>query len=174
MIRNRRARRPSRTPWPASWMTKRELLVASRLHLAIVALVVLWFYLVVGQFVAPAFTDCWGYLVVQIAVVIGVLLALSRLLATNGGLSWPAHLIVVAAVYADVLANVAGFYQRYAAYDKFMYTLGPAMLAVVAVDLFAARMTQSGPGGAHSRRRSMRRGRGSSGCRSAISHRTHR
>src|SRR5829696_1627444 len=87
-IRSRRDRRAA-APRPTSWMTKRELLVASRLHLSLLTLTGLWIYLLVGQIVAPGFTDYWGYLMVQIPVVLVTVLALSRWLAASGGLGWP-------------------------------------------------------------------------------------
>ena len=133
-------------------MTKRELLVASRLHLAILALTGLWIYLLVGQIVAPGFTDYWGYLMVQIPVVLVVVLALSRWLAASGGLSWPCHLIVVAAVYADTIGNAAGLYRRFDVYDKIIHVIGPAAIAAVSYDIYTNRLRrETGPGSVPSR-----------------------
>lgn len=138
-VRSRRSReRDATPPPPASWMTKRQLLEASRLHLAVVALLGLLVYLLMGQIVTPGFTDYWGYLLVQIAVVTAAMLGLNRATAATGGLSWITCLIVVGAVYADTFGNAAGMYERYAAFDKFVHAIGTAALAVASYELLVA------------------------------------
>jgi uncharacterized membrane protein YjdF len=90
-------------------------------------------YLLVRQALAPGFTDYWGYIVLQVAATLVLLLGLGVAFAREGGLSWYTHLVVTANTWADTLGTAGHLYERHASYDKVTHFFaGVAIVAAVA------------------------------------------
>ena len=99
------------------------------------ALGVLLLCMVIGQIVNPGFTGYWGYIVAQIGATIVAVSWISKLFASEGGLSWLTHMIIVAVTYADTLGTAADFYDSYQVYDKITHFGGGAILAATAYEI---------------------------------------
>ncbi|MCK9518013.1 MAG: phosphatase PAP2 family protein [Dehalococcoidia bacterium] len=95
-------------------------------------------FLVVGEIVAPGFTAFWGYLLVQMAATLVLLLTGETFFRGQGGLSWQTHLIAVACGYADTLGTAGNLYANLAEYDKITHFAGVAAVTAAAYDCLRA------------------------------------
>jgi PAP2 superfamily len=129
----------------AAWLNAaaREIAEQPRLKFTVYSLAFLLTYMVAREIVDPGFTNYWGYMVVQIAVTIVIVLYLSERFAEQGGLSLLSHAIVVVTTYADTLGTAGHMYDRYITYDKVTHFLGTAAVASVCADCLLA-MTRKG------------------------------
>jgi hypothetical protein len=78
-----------------------------------VGLAGLLLYLLIRQAIQPGFTDYWGFMVVQIAVMLVFVVAMSSVFAREGGLSWYTHLVVTGNTWADTLGTAGHLYERH-------------------------------------------------------------
>jgi hypothetical protein len=105
-----------------------------RARLSMIGLGVLLTYLLANQVVDPGFTDYWGYLVFQVAIIMLALLAGEVYFAEQGGLSWITHAIAVACCWADVLGTAGHLYARIDEYDKLTHFAGVGAVTAFAYD----------------------------------------
>jgi uncharacterized membrane protein YjdF len=91
-------------------------------------------YLLVAQIHNPGFTDFWGYLVGQVAVILIILVGGEAIFSREGGLSWITHGIAVFCCFADVLGTDGDLYARIDEYDKLTHFAGVAALTAAAYD----------------------------------------
>lgn len=91
-------------------------------------------YLVVGDIVAPGFTDYWGYMVLQMTVILALLTAGEVVFREQGGLSWVTHGIAVSTGYADVFGTAGDLYARVDEYDKLTHFFGTAAVTAGVYD----------------------------------------
>lgn len=117
----------------------REMARVPRLRFTIYALGLLLTYLLVRQAVDPGFTNYWGYMVVQIALTIVVILVFSVHYAEEGGFSLLTLGIVVVTTYADTLGTAGHMYDRFISYDKVTHFLGCAAVASAVGDLLIVK-----------------------------------
>jgi uncharacterized membrane protein YjdF len=111
---------------------------------SILALGVLWLYLVVRQIVDPGFTHYWGYMVAQITATIVILVVMEIHFTAEGGLSWLTYIVATVATWADTLGTAAGMYSRYSWYDKVIHFGGGVAITAVAADLLFAHRRKRG------------------------------
>jgi hypothetical protein len=105
-------------------------------RLAVLALSGILAYLLVGQIVAPGFTDHWGYFPPQISFYLAAIIVGETMFRREGGLFGALTLTaVVAAVAADVFGTSDDLYATYAAYDKIVHFLGTAAFTAVMIDI---------------------------------------
>jgi hypothetical protein len=102
------------------------------------ALATLFAYLVAREAIDPGFTDYWGFMLVQIAGTLAVVVALTIWLAPQGGLSWYTHLVVTVNTWADTLGTAGHLYERHAMYDKVTHFLAGVALTAAAADILRA------------------------------------
>lgn len=142
-------RAPGRTPRPplrlpaglrSAWHALLETLRLRRaVRLAVLALGGLLGYLLIGQLVAPGFTDHWGYHTAQLCFYLTVALVGEACFRREGGLfGAPTLAVVVAATGADVLGTTDDLYATYVAYDKIVHFFGTAAITAVVLDLLLA------------------------------------
>jgi hypothetical protein len=62
-------------------------------------------YLLVRKPLEPGFTDHWGYMIVQIAGTLVLMLVLTVWSAPQGGFSWYTYLVVAVNTWADTLGT---------------------------------------------------------------------
>lgn len=105
---------------------------------SILALGVLWLYLIVRQIVDPGFTHYWGYMVVQITATIIILIGLEIHFSAEGGLSWLTYIVATVSTWADTLGTAGSMYDRYSGYDKIVHFGGGVAITAVAADLLFA------------------------------------
>lgn len=105
-----------------------------RTRFTILALIGLLTYLIVGQLLYPGFTDYWGYMVIQMVVVLCLLVAGEIVFREQGGLSWITHMIAVTTSYADVFGTAGHLYSNWSHYDKITHFLGIAAVTAGAYD----------------------------------------
>jgi uncharacterized membrane protein YjdF len=115
----------------------------SRARFALLALGGLLTYLVAEQILDPGFTDFWGYLVGQVAVILVLLVVLEVLFEREGGLSWLTHVVAVACCYADVLGTDGNLYAAINEYDKITHFAGVAAVTAAAYDCLRALNTRA-------------------------------
>lgn len=92
-------------------------------------------YLLLGGALRPGLTDYWGYLVVQTALALVLLVLAEAWLADAGGLSWAARTLVSASLAADVFGNTARWYARHEAYDQLVHFVSITAITAVLADL---------------------------------------
>jgi len=98
--------------------------------------------LVAGEIFSPGFTRFWGYLTGQVVFVLLIVLLGEVVFPRQGGFSWVTHLVAIAACWADVLGNAAGFYRLFAEYDKITHFFGIAAVTSGAYDILRALAVQ--------------------------------
>jgi hypothetical protein len=106
--------------------------------LDVAALGALLICMVVGALLDPGFTDYWGYMVAQMVCTAAAVMWLTQRFASEGGLSWLTHVIIVVVTYADTFGTAAGMYDRYTVYDKITHFGGGAILAATAYEIILA------------------------------------
>jgi hypothetical protein len=110
----------------------------NRARFTLLALGGLLTYLIAEQNLDPGFTDFWGYLVGQVAVILLLLVVLEMLFEREGGLSWLTHVVAVACCYADVLGTDGNLYAAINEYDKITHFAGVAAVTAAAYDCLRA------------------------------------
>lgn len=96
---------------------------------------VLFGYLLVRKPLEPGFTDHWGYMIVQIAGTLVLMLVLTVWSAPQGGFSWYTYLVVAVNTWADTLGTAGHLYDRHASYDKVTHFLTGVALTAAAADI---------------------------------------
>jgi hypothetical protein len=119
--------------------TAETLVQVDRARSSAIALGGMLCFLLIGQLVAPGFTDHWWYLTPQVAITLALAVSGEVVFRRRGGLfSWQTHLAVVAATMADLLGTAGDMYANHASYDKIMHFIGTAAVTAVAVDILCA------------------------------------
>lgn len=117
---------------------RREILLSPWVLLSTAGLGTLLGWLLVGQALQPGFTDYWGFIVLQTAGTLALVLALSAWFAPEGGLSWYTHVVVTGNTWADALGTAGHLYERYSGYDKVTHFLAGVAITAAAADLLRA------------------------------------
>lgn len=105
-----------------------------RVRFSALALGSLLIYLIINQIENPGFTNFWGYLVAQVAVILTLLVIGEFIFAKSGGLSWLTHGVAVACCFADVLGTDGNLYNQIDEYDKLTHYLGIAAVTAGVYD----------------------------------------
>jgi uncharacterized membrane protein YjdF len=105
-----------------------------RVRFSALALGGLLIYLIINEIENPGFTDFWGYLVAQVAVILTLLVAGEFIFAKSGGLSWLTHAVAVACCFADILGTDGNLYNQIDEYDKLTHYLGIAAVTAGVYD----------------------------------------
>lgn len=119
-------------------------LAARRSRYSLVSLGGLFLYLGLAQVVKPGFTDFWGYLFVQVGVVLIALYIGELAFFADGGLSRFTHGIIVVCCFADVFGTDGDLYARIDEYDKVTHFLGTAAITAGVYDLLRALAARRG------------------------------
>jgi hypothetical protein len=146
------ARRLATATARATFHVATAILDNGRVRFTLLALGGLLTYLIMGQVLRPGFTDFWGYLVGQVAVIMILLVLGEVLFAREGGVSWLTHGVAVACCYADVLGTDGNLYALIDEYDKLTHFAGiAAVTAFVYESLRALNMRRGWSWSANSR-----------------------
>lgn len=113
------------------------LVLSSKGRRSTLALVVILIYLLLGELLAPGFTDYWGFHVAQIAAILVTVLTLETAFHRDGGLSWPTHLLIAVIAAADVLGTSEDLYHTFDLYDKLIHFASGATSAAVTYDILS-------------------------------------
>src|SRR5215213_3511433 len=100
-----------------------------------------------GEVIAPGFMNNWEYLVLQTAGILLLVVIAHVRLRHQGGLSWPAQILIVSACYADHIGNDRYWYYEFSCYDKVTHFLGVAALAASAHDCLPGLLRRACPRG---------------------------
>ncbi len=103
---------------------------------AIIVLTMMFSYLLIGQIVAPGFTDHWGYLTAQVGATLAIVVTVEYVFRDDGGLfSWQTLLAICAATALDLFGTSEDLYANFAAYDKIVHFVGTACFTAVVLDV---------------------------------------
>jgi hypothetical protein len=135
------------------WRAMVEVLQQRRaVRNAMLALSCLLGCLLIGQLVAPGFTEYWGYHVAQLIFYISVALVGESMFRRAGGLfGAPTLAFIVAAATFDVFGTTQDFYSTLVVYDKIVHFLGTATFTAVVLDILLACSARRGRTGAPGR-----------------------
>jgi hypothetical protein len=92
-------------------------------------------FLLIGRTIDPGFNEYWWYQLGQTSAILTVVLTLETLFASEGGLAWQTHAIVLTMAYADVAGTTNGWYDRFGSYDKIVHFWSGAAFAASAYEV---------------------------------------
>ncbi len=92
-------------------------------------------YLIIGQVVAPGFTDHWGYLTAQVFATVLIMLVATKWSGRSDLFRPLTQLLIVLATVLDVFGTTEDLYATYAAYDKIVHLTGTAAFTSVVIDI---------------------------------------